>query len=344
MSLEQHSAFFVGTYTDSPSQSNGVYRVALNQQSGELFVVDMVLETQNPSYLTTAKKVLYTVNELMLQDEPQLIYSHKFGKATVPLSGDAPCHLTIAPGGELLAISHYGSGNVEVFELDSLGRPKERMANLFVAGKGANPDRQQSPHAHQAQFIASHQQLAVVDLGSDRVHFFDCDPETGHVSAEPDHSVVVSPGSGPRHLAVNKDHTYGYLVCEMSETLVTLRNDSGDWYMADELPLFAHQESQQAAAAVKLSPCEKRLYVSCRAQNRIVVFDVSGDLPQSIHEFDCGGEWPRDFEITPAGDWLVVANERSNNLTSYRIDLESGELVASGHSCELDKPVCVVNG
>jgi 6-phosphogluconolactonase len=52
------------------------------------------------------------------------------------------------------------------------------------------------------------------------------------------------------------------------------------------------------------------------------------------------GETPSNFNIDPSGEFLVVANVNSNNLVTYRIDQETGQLSPTG-SAPCDKPVCV---
>ena len=54
-----------------------------------------------------------------------------------------------------------------------------------------------------------------------------------------------------------------------------------------------------------------------------------------------GGEWPRNFNIDPSGEFLIAANERSNSLAVFRIDQASGKLTATGEKAEVGFPVCV---
>jgi 6-phosphogluconolactonase len=53
------------------------------------------------------------------------------------------------------------------------------------------------------------------------------------------------------------------------------------------------------------------------------------------------GEWPRNFSISPGGNYLLVANQHSNNITLFEIDPEAGTLAYTGKSIEIPDPVCL---
>ena len=55
-----------------------------------------------------------------------------------------------------------------------------------------------------------------------------------------------------------------------------------------------------------------------------------------------GGKSPRHFAIDPTGNWLVVANQQSNNLVVFRIDLQTGALKPTGAAIDVAKPACVL--
>ncbi|MDZ7635396.1 MAG: beta-propeller fold lactonase family protein [Bacteroidales bacterium] len=66
-------------------------------------------------------------------------------------------------------------------------------------------------------------------------------------------------------------------------------------------------------ADIHLSRSGKKLYGSNRGHNSIVTFRVGADgkLSEPSHR-DCGGNWPRNFAVSPSGKFFVVANQRSN--------------------------------
>jgi len=54
------------------------------------------------------------------------------------------------------------------------------------------------------------------------------------------------------------------------------------------------------------------------------------------------GKTPRNFNIDPAGRFLIAANQDSDTLVVFRIERESGALVPTGQTVNVPAPVCVV--
>ena len=50
---------------------------------------------------------------------------------------------------------------------------------------------------------------------------------------------------------------------------------------------------------------------------------------------------PRNFEISPSGEFLAAANQDSNNVVMFRIDQANGKLTPTGHVVEAGTPICV---
>ena len=336
MEVSNSLRFLVGTYTDSLSK--GIESISLDTATGQLSSHSTLLNTSNPSYLHLTKNGLYSFNEVEEVEGAQLIFLTKQQTHYIDINGDYPCHLDSDSSESLLAVANYGSGNVSVYQLDSEGKPLNLIANLFNEGCGPNLQRQTSPHAHQVKFLRQSSELWVVDLGADRVYIY------GYADSQFElcQSIELPAGAGPRHLVLNKNEDIAYIVCELSETLVTLTKQANEWCIEHECDLLNDSEKGEAAAAIKLSSCEQFLYVSCRHQNRIVLFDVKSGQPERIHDIDCGGAFPRDFTISSDGKWLIVANQHSNNIVSFQRDEQSGMFKPTGFEIEIGSPVCIL--
>jgi 6-phosphogluconolactonase len=48
------------------------------------------------------------------------------------------------------------------------------------------------------------------------------------------------------------------------------------------------------------------------------------------------------FTIDPTGQYLLVANQRSDTITVFDIDSEMGTLAPNGHVAEVPSPVCLM--
>ncbi|ELI0632548.1 lactonase family protein [Vibrio harveyi] len=345
MTVNGHLHFYVGTYTDSPSQSQGIACVSLDIATGALtltneLVPEAVKTVRNPSYLALKGEGLYTFNEVERLEGAELIFAEKTDSYALPIEGDYPCHIDIKAS--LLAVANYGSGNVSVYQLYEQGKPLKSIAELYVGGSGPNADRQASPHAHQATFLNHSEQLAVVDLGTDSVHFYDYKKDGETVKFSLSQSIAMPPGSGPRHLVFDSDESVAYVVCELSETLAVLHKQRGQWNLTQQVKLLADEENKEAASAIRLSADERFVYVSCRAQNLISTFDVTSDIPVQIAASDCGGAFPRDFVLSRDGQWMLVANQHSKNVASFHRNPETGVITPTGYSCDIGAPVCLV--
>ena len=62
---------------------------------------------------------------------------------------------------------------------------------------------------------------------------------------------------------------------------------------------------------------------------------------KNVEHTSTQGNWPRNFVIDPTGKFLLVANQRSDNVVIFRIDSKTGRLTPSGHTAQIPAPVCL---
>ncbi|MCW4447282.1 lactonase family protein [Vibrio splendidus] len=337
----------IGCYTDTPSKSQGVYQTQLDLETGKLLPLELIAECHNPSFITATKSGIYTASEVEQKKLPKLIHipnvDSQIASNTGLISGDHPCHVAIDPHNKFAITSQYSSGTFDIFSLSINGNIDKRLKTIKMVGSGLNKERQTSPHAHQCLFLQNSPQFVTVDLGTDRINFYCFDEEQEEFLDEPMQSIKAPAGNGTRHLIFNKAEDKAYVICELSETILILEKSLGIWNIVDEVDALPNMEKGEAAAAIKLSPDEQFLYVSCRHQSRISSFEVDSETQKLtfIDSYDVEGKFPRDFHITDNGQWLVAANQHSNNITSFKRNIEDGSLTYTGYSLDLDAPVCV---
>ena len=68
--------------------------------------------------------------------------------------------------------------------------------------------------------------------------------------------------------------------------------------------------------------------------------ETTGKLTR-IENVSTQGRTPRSFGIDPTGQFLLVANQDSDNVVVFRIDQKTGHLTATGNSLQVGAPVCV---
>ncbi|MEZ8229874.1 lactonase family protein [Vibrio splendidus] len=337
----------IGCYTDTPSKSQGVYQTQLDLETGKLLPLELIAECHNPSFITATKSGIYTASEVEQKKLPKLIHipnvDSQIASNTGLISGDHPCHVAIDPHNKFAITSQYSSGTFDIFSLSINGNIDKRLKTIKMVGSGPNRERQTSPHAHHCLFLQNSPQFVTVDLGTDRINFYCFDEEQEEFLDEPMQSIKAPAGNGTRHLIFNKAEDKAYVICELSETILILEKSLGIWNIVDEVDALPNMEKGGATAAIKLSPDEQFLYVSCRHQSRISSFSVDSETQKLtfIDSYDVEGKFPRDFHITDNGQWLVAANQHSNNITSFKRNIEDGSLTYTGYSLDLDAPVCV---
>jgi 6-phosphogluconolactonase len=184
-----------------------------------------------------------------------------------------------------------------------------------------------------------------VDLGIDALHFYTLDDSVESPALDLQQTLEMPLGSGPRHVVFTQNGLKGYVVCELTEQLCVIEKTlEGYWQVIHVLDAFPeHEENGQAAGAIKLSPDEKFVYLSGRAQSVISWFDItSSQAPEYRGYVSSGGKFPRDFEITPNGQWLVISNQHSHNVVSLAMNPLTGQPGEQKDQLELNQPVCVV--
>ncbi|MHB1107815.1 MAG: lactonase family protein, partial [Lutibacter sp.] len=84
-------------------------------------------------------------------------------------------------------------------------------------------------------------------------------------------------------------------------------------------------------------------YGSNRGENSIAVFKInnkSGKI-QKTQTISTNGDWPRNFTLTPSGNYLLAANQRSKNISVFSVNKNSGNLTFL-HSIDSPTPSCLL--
>jgi 6-phosphogluconolactonase len=196
-------------------------------------------------------------------------------------------------------------------------------------------------------FTPDERYLIAADLGLDELSIFRFNPAAGTRPLMPatDSVKKVEPGAGPRHLSFYPGKPYVYLMTEMGGAVDAFRWSGG------KLTQFQHISSLPAdfkgdigSADIHVAPRGKFLYASNRGDaNSLAIYAIdsaSGKL--TIKGFaSTQGKTPRNFMIDPTGKWLLVANQRSDNVVVFRIDQKTGLLKATDKQLSVPAPVCL---
>jgi 6-phosphogluconolactonase len=118
-----------------------------------------------------------------------------------------------------------------------------------------------------------------------------------------------------------------YVICELNSTLSVFDvNENGGLRSIQTLTTLGDSFTGESACAdIHLSPDGNYLYGSNRGENTIVVFKTGTDGKLVLAgRTSCGGNWPRNFVIDPSGKFLLVGNQKSGEISLFKIDGKTG--------------------
>ncbi len=343
---------YVGTGSGNPD--DGVHTFAFDSTSGALSQTQPVTPLLNPTYLALGRdgEHLYSVSETT---DSATVHAFDVDRSTgaltalnaVPAEGGAPCYISLDQTGQWVFTANYVGGNLAVFPVQDDGTLGPAGQVVQHTGSGADPDRQEGPHAHYVRADPQNRYVLAADLGIDQVRLYPFDAQTGRLDTADVRTVSTPPGTGPRHLAFHPSGDYVYLVGELSGTVTTYEYDAEEGRLAEVQTLSTVPEDFDGAAAsadIHVHPSGDFLYVSNRGDANDVVHYTIDDSTGQLTEAGRQGtsvQWPRNFAISPSGQYLLVANRRGDSVVVFQVDSDTGALTPTDHSVEVPEPTKV---
>ncbi|GBG94607.1 6-phosphogluconolactonase [Ligilactobacillus salitolerans] len=333
---------YFGTYTKKTSQ--GIYQATLDTKTKEVSTPEAAISIGGPTYIRlTAQGDLLAVesaDNLGGIASYQTADSDFIDNNDVLHEGASPCYIGIDNQRKLAFSANYHKGEILVYRINA-DHTLTQTDQVVVTGKGPR-EEQDSAHVHFTD-LTPDGRLAAVDLGSDRIYVFDIlnDGTLKQVSV-----LKLAAGYGPRHLVFAPNGQYAYLAGELSSQISTLKYDqsSGSFSEIQTLPTIpADWTEHNGAAAIKISSDGKFVYLSNRGYNSIAVFAVQADNQlQLVQQISTEGDFPRDFSLDPSEEFVLCANQNTDNATLYSRNQENGKLTCIQQDIPLPEGVCVL--
>ncbi|MNS47881.1 6-phosphogluconolactonase [compost metagenome] len=351
----------VGSYT--AGQSQGIYRLAFDSRTGQIDASPLqVIKSENPSWLTLSKdqRQLFVVNENGpgQTDPVGRVSSFAIDPKTHALSlvsqvqslGNEPTHSSLSIDGSHLFVSNYSvaedpGGTLAVLPVAADGKLKPVVQMSSHPASRVNPERQASAHVHSTIPSPDGKYVFANDLGADKVFAYRFDPKANPelpLTPATPAFVQLPPGSGPRHLLFSADGKHAWLTMEMSAQVAVFDYHDGQLEQTQMVDLAAGQPvSDKAAAALHASADGKFLYVSNRGTaNQLLVFAIdpaTGHLSE-LQRRAVEGDHPREFSLDPSGKFLLIANQKSNQIVVVERDARTGLLGKTVQKLPMDAP------
>lgn len=311
---------FIGTYTQE--KSKGIYSFQLDSESGKLSGGELIKEFQGPFYLNIQNDKLYSLKQ---DGDTGGIATFEIGNnGSLTLIGECltegenGCYLTMSSDARYMLDAVYASGRVRLYKMNTRGVVTELIDVFQIEGNGPH-ERQNHAHSHFITETPDGKYFAAVDLGADKIVTFAVEDERLAVVTES----KVAPGSGPRHLVFSDAGDYVYILTELSNEVIVAKYNDGNFTHVDTYSALPEDfTGHSQAAAIRKHPNGKYIYTSNRGHNSIAVFEIkdNGKTLERLQIEPSNGNWPRDFNITPDGDYLVCAHEKSHNVIVFKIN------------------------
>ncbi|GAA4411420.1 lactonase family protein [Nibrella viscosa] len=347
---------YIGTY--STRGSEGIYVYSFDRRTGALERLQGITQGKSPSFLAVhpSGRFLYAVNEGDQQGEGKsgTVSAYRIDPATGKLTyinqqsshGGAPCHISIDNTGKLAFVSNYSGGSITVLPIAADGSLGTETDHVQHTGSGANKARQEKPHVHSAILSPDQRFIYVSDLGTDKVYIYEVDKAKGKLKPAQTPFVSVAPGSGPRHFTIHPNGRYAYLVEEMISSVASFSRNSKTGaltLMQDQVKALTDEfDPKNSGADIHTDPQGRYLYMSIRGRNLLAGFSIGNDGKiQLIGQQDTQGKTPRNFMVDNKGQFILAANQDTDNVVLFSLDAKTGKLTPTGTNIQVPAPVCL---
>ena len=366
---------YVGCNTGSPDRET-LHVLECDTETGAAKIVQSVKGVEGTTYFQIDKegKFLYSVvgeKKTLAADAAGAGQKTRGAVVRFPLDGwkigemerlcelpcEAPCHVSLTPDEKRAAFAAYLSATCGTVGIDGKGLKTFTFPDDAM---GPNKKRQQKAYAHQTFYTklrgcdvekvrSDGMALGVVDLGCDRIWFFD--PVTmERKSCE----IKFDAGDGPRHAILSKDGKFLFVLCELGSCVYSFRCTTttsnydfqrlGRWSMLPEGYNRWEPDGETLntkAAAIKLTADGKILMASNRGYDSIAFYEVGADGQLTLKNIaKLRGKFPRDFELMPGERFMVVGHKMSNEIQVYRFDRAACSLEPVGEPITAWRPLC----
>ena len=346
-----HENIAIGTYTQMEGHvsgdAEGIYLGQLNTQTGQISIHDTIVGIVNPSYLRVKNQKIYAVSEMADGTTNPIGKLHVIdlesrAQQIISINGDAPCHVNISQHGEYAITSNYLS-SVSVIALTNQVKLSDAIT---LEGETQGLPRQEASHPHMSAFAPDDRTVLVADLGLDAIIHFQL---KDGVLTELTRTRTAAKG-GPRHMIIDRTNRIVYVLNELNQSIESYQWKDAQTPMSKIGSISTLKQGgvnlNINSSAIHMHPSGNFIYASNRGLNgdpeqSIAAFKIvqPGNLTL-IDTYPSKGLIPRDFTISPGGQYLLVANQESDNIITYKIE-NDGTLTSTDHVLQVRTPVCL---
>lgn len=154
---------------------------------------------------------------------------------------------------------------------------------------------------------------------------------------------------GPRHMKFTPDGKTLYVLNELDLSVSifrTVANGKLEFVSTHATTPDGYNKEGMSAAEIRIHPNGEFVFTSNRDKTRqrrdsITVFRTGDDGLERMSSTYPEVWFPRNFNISPCGKWLIVGGQRSKDIAVFSFDPETGALTFSGQTLNVDgEPTC----
>ncbi|MGN1142140.1 MAG: lactonase family protein [Oliverpabstia sp.] len=351
--MDKNCMVYVGTYAEK--EQIGIHGLNIKRMSdGKIELKETAggSGVSNPSYLTASAdgRFLYAVME-------DMTYDGKIGGGVAALEieesslklmntrgtdGTLPCHILLDEQRGYIFTANYMGGSISMFHLENDGSIGEMCDFHQLKGSGPNKERQEKSHVHFLGFTSDKNGIWAVDLGDDKVKYYDIDERNSKLIAREERDIVMPGGVGPRHFVQNiHKKEIMYIVCELSSEIYVVECGESGNRIIQSISTLPDGVIDSTCAAIHISEDNRFIYASNRGDDSIAVYKIKEDYTLELVEIaKTNGRTPRDFCLIQG--LAICANQDSNSITIFKIDETTGKLIDMYYNYSCKSPVCLI--
>ena len=324
-------------------KARGVLETIGTFPAGKKAMSSVVSPDHKMLYVSVRSKP-YRVVAYRIQADGQL---EKTGETLLP---ESMAYLSTDRSGRFLLSASFGGDLVSINAIDDRGQVVEKPVQVMHTGK----------RAHAVQVDAENRFLYVTQLGTDQLLQFRFDATSGRVTPldPPFINIQHEAATGPRHFVFarardGRGQRNLYILNEMAGniTRVTL-DDQGRATAHEDVSSVSPDEDLQRGEArpltgdddlppsvkpriwqadIHITPDGHFLYSTERTSSTLTSFRVDPADGHLIRLASIKTEaQPRGFAIDNSGRFLIESGQKSDHLSLYRINPETGGLTLAG--------------
>jgi 6-phosphogluconolactonase len=350
---------YAGTFG---GHKQGISLFEMNPSTGALLQREVFQEVSNPVWLALdpSKTHLYVASETDAGSVCAFSVDRSSGHLrllnTVSSQGAGPAHLSVHPSGKYVFVANYPGGSVAVLPIQANGElgaatdVKQDHGAIGPTNAASAPpgsfaiSGHDGPHPHMIQADPSGRFVLSTDLGMDRIFIWEFDVKNGTL-ANPA-SVALPPGDGPRHFAFHPNGRWLYCIQEEGSTLAAFDFDASTGKATAKQTLSSLPKGfagTNFTSEVMVSSGGKFVYGANRLHDTIAFFSIgkTGELTFAGEEWT-RGDYPSHFNIDPTGNFLYASNQKSDAITTFRVNRKTGRLAFTGSYTPVGAPARMV--